>query len=167
MKALLVLCAALPLMAQGPRGSFAWWDSPIAKDLNLSADQTKQIRETVKEYRAKLIDQRAAAEKAEGELDDLFNEGNVDQRKATESIDRLANARADLTRTVSQMSLRLRSVLTPDQWHELQKRAPMRNRLDTQGGPGGPAMMQPRRGEMRRMGPPQQQPPQQAPPPQQ
>jgi len=124
----LVLLAALafPALAQAPRGFFAWWDSPIARDLNLTDAQVKQIRSTVREYRAKLVDLRASVEKAEIEVEDAFNEENVDPRKATEAIDHLANARADLTRTVSQMSLRLRTVLTPDQWRELQKRRPLR-----------------------------------------
>lgn len=163
MKSLLILCIAIPMLAQRSGTPMGWWDWPIVKDLNLTEDQTQKIRETVKEYRSKLIDERATAEKAEGELEDLFNEGNVDERKASEAIDRLANARADLTRTMSQMSLRLRSVLTQEQWRELRKRSPMRGRADAPRGPGsasGPAMM-PRRGEMRRLDPqvPQNPPP--------
>ncbi len=149
MKAFLVLCLALPLMAQGRRPPMGWWDSPTVKDLNLTDDQTRTIRETVREYRARLIDQRAAAEKAEGDLEDLFNDGEVDQKRAGEAIDRLANARADLTRTMSQMSLRLRSVLTQDQWRELQRRAPLRRRAQGQAGPGDPdgaGTMMPKRG---------------------
>jgi len=124
----LVLLAflAIPALAQAPRGFFAWWDSPIARDLNLTDSQVRQIRTTVREYRPQLVDLRAAIEKAEIEVEDAFNEENIDQRKATEAIDHLANARADLTRAISQMSLRLRSVLTPDQWRELQKRRPLR-----------------------------------------
>lgn len=136
--ALLIL---LPAIAQGPRQAMGWWDSPIARDLNLTDDQTRRIRETVREYRTRLIDQRAAMEKAEGELEDLFNEGNVDQKRAGEAIDRLANARGELTRTMSQMSLRLRSVLTQEQWHELQRRSPMRARMRGEG-----ALAAPKRG---------------------
>lgn len=148
MKTVLVFCLALPLMAQGRRPPMGWWDSPTVKDLNLTDDQTRQIRETVREYRARLIDQRAAAEKAEGDLEDLFNDGEVDQKRAGEAIDRLANARADLTRTMSQMSLRLRSVLTQDQWRELQRRAPARYRAKGQAGRGDPegGAMAPKRG---------------------
>jgi Spy/CpxP family protein refolding chaperone len=107
-----------------PRGFFAWWDSPIVGDLNLKEDQHQQIREVVRSYRNKLIDQRSAMDKAEGDLEDVFNDEKIDQRKANDAVERLANARAEMSRTVSQMSLKLRSILTAGQWHELQKRMP-------------------------------------------
>jgi Spy/CpxP family protein refolding chaperone len=123
--------------AQPPRASFPWWDSPIARDLNLTADQQQQIRSIIREHRGRLVDLRGAVEKAEGELEDIFNEEQVDQRRSNEAIDRLASARADLTRVLSQMSLRLRGVLTTEQWRELQKRQPLRPRMLRQGGRGG------------------------------
>ena len=124
-----------------PRGnSFPWWDSPIVQDLKLSDDQQTQIRNTVHDYRSKLIELRAALEKAEGELNDVYDDEKIDQRKASEAIDRVVAARGDLTRTFSQLSLKLRSVLTIDQWRELQKRRP---RMDWR--PGGPGMRDGRR----------------------
>ncbi len=144
--ALLVCLAGLPLLAQPPRGFFPWWDSPVAKDLNLSEDQTRQIRTVVREYRAKLIDQRAAVEKAEGEFEDQFNDELFDQRRAGDALERLITARGDMTRSLSQMSLRLRAVLTADQYKELQKRRPqmqpgqmrrqMQDRRQDKRGPG-------------------------------
>jgi Spy/CpxP family protein refolding chaperone len=121
---LLMLCLGLPVLAQMPRGFYPWWDSPVAKDLNLTDDQNRQIREIVKEYRTKMIDQRASVEKAEVELQDIFNEDNFDQRRGNEAIERLIAARGDITRSFSQMSLRLRAILTPDQYHELMRRRP-------------------------------------------
>jgi Spy/CpxP family protein refolding chaperone len=138
---MLLLLMAPSAMAQLPRGMFAWWDTPIARDLNLSDDQLRQIRAAVRDHRGRLIDQRAALDKAEGEIDDLFNEETVDQKRAGDAIERLAAARADLTRTLTQMSLRLRSVLTPQQWRELQRRRPMGEQegfRPSRGGPMGP-----------------------------
>jgi Spy/CpxP family protein refolding chaperone len=123
-----------------PRPIFAWWDSPIARDLNLKEEQNQQIREVVRSYRNRLIDQRSVMDKAEGELEDAFNEDKVDQKKANEAVEHLANARADMSRAVSQMSLRLRAILTAEQWHELQKRLPK--------GPP-PAMHRPEQGRPR------------------
>lgn len=159
--ALLVCLLGVPLLAQPPRGFFPWWDTPVAKDLNLSEDQTQQIRAVVREYRPKLIDQRAAVEKFEGEFEDQFNDEAFDQRRAGEVLERLVTARGDLTRSFSQMSLRLRAVLTADQYKELQKRRPgmqpgqLRRELQQrrqdgrrsgsvrQGGPSGPPPNQP------------------------
>ena len=101
-----------------------WWDSPLVNDLKLSADQQTQIRTVVREYRSKLIDLRAAVQKSEGDVQEFFNDDPLDQRRASEAIDRLVAARGELTRAMSQMSLRLRAVLTGEQWRELQKRRP-------------------------------------------
>ncbi|MBI4891375.1 MAG: periplasmic heavy metal sensor [Acidobacteria bacterium] len=148
--ALAFLITLLPALAQMPRGVFNWWDSPIAKDLNLTEDQTRQIRTIVKEHRGKLIDLRASVEKAEAEFEDVFNEDSFDQRRANDSLERLVTARADLMRDFSQMSLRLRAVLTPEQYRELQKRRPrllrteerrqMRGPAPGPGGQGGPGV---------------------------
>lgn len=120
-----VALAALPALAQAPPGFFNWWDSPVAKDLNLSEDQTRQIRAIVREYREKLIDQRGALQKAEAQFGDLFAEGGQNQQRANEVIERLVAARGELTRTMSQMTLRLRGVLAPEQFQKLQERRPM------------------------------------------
>ena len=125
MKTLLfVFISALTALAQPPRGFFPWWDSPIVRDLNLTDEQRKQIDEIVHGYRTRLIDLRAAVDKAEGEVEDIFNDDTPEPKKANEAIERLVAARSELTRAFSQMSLKLRIILTADQWHELQKRRP-------------------------------------------
>ncbi|MEO8025277.1 MAG: periplasmic heavy metal sensor [Bryobacteraceae bacterium] len=143
-----------------PSNSFAWWDSPIAADLNLSDQQQQQIRSNTREFRNKLFDTSNSLKKAEAELEDVINEETVDQARAAAAIEKVAAARADMTRTFSQLSLRLRSVLTYQQWQELQKRAPQHP-----GGPMGPGMgreggrdgkMRNRRGESHPPPPPNQ-----------
>ena len=129
----LATASAQPPPARG--GFFAWWDSPIAQDLNLKEEQNQQIREVVRSYRNKLIDQRSVMDKAEGDLEDVFNEDKVDQRKANDAVDRLANARAEMSRTMSQMSLKLRIILTVQQWRELQQKMP-KGPPPVQGRPG-------------------------------
>lgn len=120
------LVVALTLAALGfgqlPRGFYPWWDQPIAKNLNLTEAQKAEVKSVVREYRTKLIEQRAALEKAEAELQYLFDDDNVDAKRANQAIEDLANARLNLTRTFSQVFLKVRLVLTPQQWHELQKR---------------------------------------------
>ena len=108
------------LRAQMPRGQYAWWNSPVVQDLKLTDSQRQQIRLTVKDYRARLLDIRARLEKAENDLEALFNQDPVDTPKANEAIDRLASTRSELTRALSQMSLKLRSLLNTQQWQQLQ-----------------------------------------------
>lgn len=121
---MLLLFTAGALFAQAPPGYFNWWDSPIANDLNLSEDQKRQIRSIVQEYRDRLIDQHAALQKAELQFADLFAEQSPNPARVDAVIEQLVAARMDLTRTMSRMTLRLRGVLSPEQFQELQKRFP-------------------------------------------
>ena len=116
--ALLAGSTSLPAQAR----MWNWWDGPIAQDLNLSEEQKKQIREIVRESRERLIQSRGAVEAAEAALQDEMNEDKVDSRKAEAAIERVVKSRSELTRSVSQMSLKLRLILLPAQWQELQKR---------------------------------------------
>ena len=121
----LALLLSCTVFAQMPKGFYAWWAKPVVKNLNLSQAQKQQIHSTVQQFRVHLIDVRAEVAKAEIDLEDQFNRDPVDQQKANQAIERLIAARTDLTRTLSQMSLKLRMVLTEQQWRELQRLRPM------------------------------------------
>jgi Spy/CpxP family protein refolding chaperone len=119
----MILALPAALSAQGPRaGFFPWWDSPLVSGLDLTDAQRTEIRSVIRDYRGKMMEVREAVQKTEGELDAVFNEDTVDQRRGSEAIDRLTKARADMTKSVSEMSLRMRAVLTTQQWQELQRR---------------------------------------------
>lgn len=123
MKRLIFLFALAAALCFGQAlEDFAWWDSPIARNLNLTPEQQKQIRGTVREFRDRMIEQRAGVQKAEAGFMDFLNDDQVNDARAKEAVEKLVVARGDLMRSVSQMSLRLRAVLTPQQWQELQRR---------------------------------------------
>ncbi len=115
-----VLIAGLSLFGQASKGP--WWNGQTIKDLNLNADQTRQMRETVREYRPRLQELRASVQKAEQDLENVFNADTIDNQKANEAIDHLVAARSELSRTLAQMGVKLRAVLTLPQWQEVQKR---------------------------------------------
>jgi Spy/CpxP family protein refolding chaperone len=111
--------------AQMPKGVYNWWSRPqIAQSLNLSPAQRQQIRATVVQYRSHLMDVRARVNQAEQDLADQFNRDPVDPGKTNEATERLIAARSDLTRTITQLSLKLRLVLNEQQWQALQRRRP-------------------------------------------
>lgn len=120
-----LLLLALPLLAEPPQGRppGPWWESSIINSVNLSDSQRKQIQSITKEYRDRLIELRGAVDKAEGEMTDLFNDGTYDDHRASDAVERLIRARSDLTREFSFMTLKIRAVLTSDQWQELQRRS--------------------------------------------
>lgn len=137
----LTLLFVATLSAQMPRGIYAWWSRPkIARDLNLSPAQREQIRTTVQQFRPHLLNVRAAVNQAEEALTEEFNRDPVNPNKTNETIERLVDARSDLTRTLTQLSLKLRLVLTEQQWQELQRRRP---------GPGENPEPEPEAGEQK------------------
>ena len=173
-----VLSASLAL-AQPPRDLYPWWDLPVSKEIGLTDDQRARVEKVVREYRNKLIDLRGALEKAEADLADAFNEENFDLKRASEAADRVAKSRADLSAAMSQMSVRLRSVLTVQQWRELQRRrphqaqphvGPVKPPQGVRPGPGrpgpGPGMQPGQPGQPGPRGPRRQQPPPPQPQPQ-
>ncbi|MEP7366505.1 MAG: periplasmic heavy metal sensor [Acidobacteriota bacterium] len=132
----LILTAGVSHAQPMARSLFPWWEMGFTRDLNLSEQQQQQIREILRENRSKMIDMRAALEKAEGEVEDLFEDVNADQRKANDVVDRVVAARGNMTRHFTMMSLQMRHVLTNEQWKDLQSR---RSRFENmRRGPGGP-----------------------------
>lgn len=118
----LLMAASVVAPAQPPHNFFPWWDNPVVRDLNLTAQQRQQVRSIVREYRSKLAQQRAAVLKAEDDLDAALNQDTLDNQKALDAARNLGNARRDLTTNFAEMSVRLREQLTAAQWKELQKR---------------------------------------------
>ena len=114
--------AGLSLFGQAAKGP--WWNGETIRELNLSKDQVAQMRASMQEYRPRLKELRGAVQKAEQDLESVFNSDPVNTQKANEAIEHLVVARADLSRTLSQMGLKLRSVLTLQQWQEVEKRFP-------------------------------------------
>ena len=111
-----------PPMDHGDRSARRpWWDGPLAQDLKLTEEQQRQIKKAVKDFRPKTFELVTAVNKAEAEVQAAFNEDPVDQKKANDAIDRLVAARGDLFRLNSQRDLKLRSLLTAQQWQDLQK----------------------------------------------
>lgn len=113
--------AALPSFGQNTT-TLPWWTSPVVTDIGLSHEQTQRIRQIVRSYRDRLFDARNASRKAEADLQDIMNDSNVSLAQARPAIERLARARAETTRLFTAMSIEIRAVLTPAQWHELIKR---------------------------------------------
>ena len=127
-----ILVVSMPglLCAQMPMFEVCRQARP-ARDLNLSETQQKQISGICKDSFKKISDLREGWKKAEVELEAAFDESPVDQHKSNDAIEHLAAARLEVFRATSQMDLKIRTVLTDEQWQELKKR-------ERRGGPGRP-----------------------------
>jgi Spy/CpxP family protein refolding chaperone len=147
--AALFLAGASFLAAQPPRPAppIAWWENPVANGLDLTDAQKDSVNRIRKIFNERVVQKREAIDRAEAELDAIFNAPAIDWDKARVTVDQLAQARADLTRDVSIMMLRMRAVLTFDQWKTLEARRQTLQSRDPRGkgrgrgfprGPGGP-----------------------------
>lgn len=116
---LFALATPLALYAQAP---IAWWENPVAVGLSLTDAQRDRVSGIAREFRERLIQKREETERAEREFEEVFNADVVDSQRGSAAIERLAKARAELTRDLSQMTLQMRAVLTTEQWRELQSR---------------------------------------------
>jgi|SRR5580658_10279901 Spy/CpxP family protein refolding chaperone len=128
---LLALSAAL--LAQMPQSLYPWWSNkPVVKQLDLTPAQVRDIRAAVTTAQPHLLEVRAKVLRAEQTLEDQFNSDPVDQNKTNQALEQLIAARTDLTRSLTELSLKLRVLLTAQQWQQLQRLRPNRNPNDLQ-----------------------------------
>jgi len=105
--------------AFGDRGR--WWNNPrIIEALKLTDGQRKEMDAILLDHREKLIDLRAAVDKAELEMEPLVQADQPNETAILAQIDKVAQARADLEKANARFLLALRAKLTPDQWKALQ-----------------------------------------------
>ena len=98
-----------------------WWKNPdLIKDLNISADQQKQLDKILLDSRLQLIQMHATLEEEQVKLEPILNANPFDQSRALAQISHIADLRAGLEKADAKMLLSLRGVLSADQWTKLQ-----------------------------------------------
>jgi Spy/CpxP family protein refolding chaperone len=103
----------------GPQGR--WWNDPaLVEKLGLTEDQRKAMDQILLDHREKLVDMRAAVEKAELQMEPLMQEDQPNESKILSQIDKVAQARAELEKANARFLLAIRAKLSPDQWKQLQ-----------------------------------------------
>jgi Spy/CpxP family protein refolding chaperone len=117
--AVVVLAAAVPAANQSQgQNPPKWWNSePYRRELVLLPEQSKRLEEI---FQAAVPTQKAlkkALDDAEAQFERLVQKG--DKQAATEQINRVVAARADLQKSHALMLLDMRWILTPDQWKKL------------------------------------------------
>ena len=121
---LVVLCAA-PAASQG----FKWWQSEeYRRELGLTPDQSKRLEDIFQSAVPTLKAQKKTLDQVEAEFEKLIERGG--DAAVMEQVNHLETARAELSKSRTWMLLRMRQVLTADQWakftalqHEAAQRA--------------------------------------------
>ena len=109
---LLALAFTNPLAAQG---KFKWWQSDRYKtELMLTADQSRRLEEIFQQALPTLRAQMKTLESAEAELERLVQRG--DDSAVMAQVARVETARGELNTSRTLMLLKMRRLLTSDQW---------------------------------------------------
>ena len=119
-----------------------WWqNSELAKKLQLSDAQIKQLNQTFVDHRLKLIDYGADMEKQDLKLQTLLDEDMPDTGQVSSQVDQVLAARGKLEREFTMMNLDLRKVLSVEQWRQLksirEQHGPPHHPFSHGMGPGG------------------------------
>jgi Spy/CpxP family protein refolding chaperone len=105
-----VLCAALPVSAQGK-----WWQSEeYRRELHLTPDQSKRLEDIFQAAVPRLKSLKKSLDAAESEFERLLERG--DDGSVMDQVERVEAARAELNKSHTMMMLNMKRVLTADQW---------------------------------------------------
>jgi Spy/CpxP family protein refolding chaperone len=106
-----VLLLAVPVAAQGSK----WWQSDVfRRELGLTAEQSRRCEEIFQAAVPTLKSQKKALDQAEAQFERLVERG--DDSAVMEQVNLVEGARANLNKSRTMMLLRMRRVLTTDQW---------------------------------------------------
>jgi|SRR6185436_6488825 Spy/CpxP family protein refolding chaperone len=130
-----LLFLAQPSAAQGSK----WWQSDQYKrELGLTAEQSKRLEDIFQAAIPKLKADKKALDLAEAEFEKLLERG--DDGSVMDQVERVEAARAELNKDHTLMMLKMKKVLTADQWakftalHQAAERE--RTRSNGRGGSG-------------------------------
>jgi Spy/CpxP family protein refolding chaperone len=129
----LIVLLTVPAFAQGK-----WWQSEkFTRELGLTQEQSRRLEEIFQAALPTLRTQNKALTKAETELEALVERGG--DQAVMEHLNHVESARAELNKTRTLMLLRMRKVLTTDQWAKFTAlhQAIERERLQRERGNGG------------------------------
>ena len=106
-----LLFLAQPSAAQGSK----WWQSDQYKrELGLTTEQSKRLEDIFQAAIPKLKADKKALDLAEAEFEKLLERG--DDGSVMDHVERVEAARAELNKDHTLMMLKMKKVLTTDQW---------------------------------------------------
>jgi hypothetical protein len=99
----------------------AWWtNTALLTRLGITDDQKSKIDRTFESHKQNLTTTKDQLEKEETQLDKLLAADTLDHAGIVAQINRVVQARSDMERANSLMTLDMREVLTKAQWTQLQ-----------------------------------------------
>ena len=113
-----LLAALLILGATASAQGFKWWsDDRYRRELGLTQEQSRRLEDVFQMSLPTLKAQKKSLDAAETEFERLVERG--DDGSVMEQVNRVEMARAELNKTRTLMLLKMRRMLTTDQWIKL------------------------------------------------
>jgi Spy/CpxP family protein refolding chaperone len=105
-----VVACVVPVAAQGK-----WWQSEeYRRELRLTSEQSKRLEDIFQAAVPTLKSLKKALDQAESEFERLLERG--DDGSVMDQVERVEAARAELNKSHTLMMLKMKRVLTADQW---------------------------------------------------
>lgn len=99
-----------------PRRPPEWWKTPkYMQELKLTAEQSAQLEQIILAGRTRMTASKEDLDRAESDFRQLMSQPNVPQRQLLNAAERLEMARYSIAKERTMMTVRIHSVLTPDQ----------------------------------------------------
>jgi Spy/CpxP family protein refolding chaperone len=93
-----------------------WWKTPkYVQELKLTTEQTAQLEHIITTGRAQMTADKEDLDRAESDFRQLMAQPNVPKRELLKAAERLEMARYSIAKERTMMTVRIHSVLTPDQ----------------------------------------------------
>ena len=126
------------LTYQSPVVGGAWWtNTALVERLGLTDDQKAKIERAYENHRVKIMSSTEQLEKDEAQLARLLDAESIDRNAVLTQIDRVIQARGEVERANSAMTLEMREYLTRAQWLQLPRVSSVPGYLTTPGTRGG------------------------------
>jgi Spy/CpxP family protein refolding chaperone len=115
LRQILVTFAALVVVALPAAGQGKWWQSDEYKrELRLTPEQSKKLEDVFQAAVPTLKSLKKALDQAESEFERLLERG--DDGSVMDQVERVEAARSELNKSHTLMMLKMKRVLTAEQW---------------------------------------------------
>lgn len=100
-----------------------WWrNENVIRELQLTADQQKQLEKIFFKHLERAIDLRAQVQKEELKLGELLDQETIVEKEALSQVERLLEARKEMQKIRAELFIKVRAILNYEQWQKVKNR---------------------------------------------
>lgn len=120
--ALVTLLLLAPLAAAQTMPGGKWWKDPdIARELNLTSGEVKQLDKLFVKSRREMIELKNRVEKEQFEYQNLMESKTLDESAINRQLQKLEQARSELNEERSRFVVAVRKILGSERFQRLQQ----------------------------------------------